>query len=71
MCLRLIRGLVQVSPGASNSSVFVSCDALILDPESRSDTYPSMRIQENDVTIQHEATVEKVGDEKIFYLKYG
>lgn len=62
------RGLVQVSPGASNSSVFVSCDALILDPESRSDTYPSMRIKENDVTIQHEATVEKVGDEKIFYL---
>ncbi len=62
------RGLVQVNPGAKDSSVFVSCDALILDEESRSDTYPSMRIKENDVTIQHEATVEKVGDEKIFYL---
>lgn len=62
------RGLVQVNPGAKDSSVFVSCDALILDEKSRSDTYPSMRIKENDVTVQHEATVEKVGDEKIFYL---
>ncbi|MBI2641357.1 Fe-S cluster assembly protein SufB [Candidatus Roizmanbacteria bacterium] len=62
------RGLVQVFPGAKNSSVYVSCDALILDKESRSDTYPSMKIKENDVTIQHEATVEKLGDEKLLYL---
>ncbi len=62
------RGLVQVAPKAKNSSVFVSCDALILDEESRSDTYPYMKIKENDVEIQHEATVEKLGDEKLFYL---
>ena len=62
------RGLVQVSPGARNSSVFVSCDALILDEDSRSDTYPAMRIKENEVEVQHEATVEKLGDEKLFYL---
>lgn len=62
------RGLVQVRPGAKNSSVYVSCDALILDPESRSDTYPYMKIKENDTNIQHEATVEKLGEEKIFYL---
>lgn len=62
------RGLVQVYPKAKNSSVFVSCDALILDEESRSDTYPYMKIKENDVEIQHEATVEKLGDEKLFYL---
>jgi len=62
------RGLVQVNPKATNSSVFVSCDALILDEASRSDTYPYMKIKENDVTIQHEATVEKLGDEKLFYL---
>ncbi len=62
------RGLVQVSPGAKNSSVYVSCDALILDEESRSDTYPTMKIKEDDVEIQHEATVEKLGDEKLFYL---
>ncbi|MFA9289449.1 MAG: Fe-S cluster assembly protein SufB [Weeksellaceae bacterium] len=62
------RGLVQVSPGAANSSVYVSCDALILDEESRSDTYPFMKIKEQDVSIQHEATVEKLGEEKLFYL---
>ena len=63
------RGLVQVLPGASNSKVYVSCDALILDEESRSDTYPSMKINENEVDIQHEATVEKLGEEKLFYLQ--
>lgn len=62
------RGLVQVSPGAKDSSVFVSCDALILDENSRSDTYPYMKIKEDKVEIQHEATVEKIGDEKLFYL---
>jgi len=62
------RGLIQVYPGAKQSNVFVSCDALILDEQSRSDTYPSMKIKENDVAIQHEATVEKLGDEKLFYL---
>lgn len=62
------RGLIQIFPGAKNSSAFVSCDALILDEKSRSDTYPYMKIKENDVTIQHEATVEKLGDEKLFYL---
>jgi len=63
------RGLVQVLPGAKNSKVYVSCDALILDEESRSDTYPSMKINENEVDIQHEATVEKLGEEKLFYLQ--
>ena len=62
------RGLVQVSPAANNSSVYVSCDALLLDEHSRSDTYPFMRIKNNDVEIQHEATVEKLGEEKLFYL---
>jgi Fe-S cluster assembly protein SufB len=62
------RGLVQVFPGAKNSSVYVSCDALLLDENSRSDTYPSMRIKENDVEMQHEATVEKLGEEKLMYL---
>src|SRR3990167_7627481 len=51
------RGLVQVSPKAKNSTVYVSCDALILDEASRSYTYPYMKIKENDVEIQHEATV--------------
>ncbi|OGK37369.1 Fe-S cluster assembly protein SufB [Candidatus Roizmanbacteria bacterium RIFCSPHIGHO2_12_FULL_41_11] len=62
------RGLVQVMPGAKNSSVYVSCDALIIDEKSRSDTYPYMKIKESETEIQHEATVEKLGDEKLFYL---
>lgn len=62
------RGLIQVYPGAKNSSVYVSCDALILDEKSRSDTYPYMKIKESDTHIQHEATVEKLGEEKLFYL---
>jgi Fe-S cluster assembly protein SufB len=62
------RGLVNVSPQADNSSVYVSCDALILDKLSRSDTYPYMKIKNNDIEIQHEATVEKLGEEKLFYL---
>jgi len=62
------RGLVQVLRGAKNSSVYVSCDALILDKISRSDTYPTMKIFENNVQIQHEATVEKIGQDKLFYF---
>ena len=62
------RGLVRVEPGAENAKSFVRCDALILDEKSRSDTYPSMEIEENDAQIGHEATVSKVGEEQLFYL---
>ncbi|OGK14914.1 Fe-S cluster assembly protein SufB [Candidatus Roizmanbacteria bacterium RIFCSPLOWO2_02_FULL_37_19] len=62
------RGLVQVTPDADNSNVFVSCDALLLDELSRSDTYPYMKIKNDNAEIQHEATVEKIGEEKLFYL---
>ncbi|MDE0644376.1 MAG: Fe-S cluster assembly protein SufB [bacterium] len=62
------RGLVRVEPGAENAKSFVRCDALILDDESRSDTYPYMEIEEADTEIGHEATVSKVGEEQLFYL---
>ncbi len=62
------RGLVRVEPGAENAKSFVRCDALILDEQSRSDTYPYMEIEENDAEIGHEATVSKVGEEQLFYL---
>ena len=62
------RGLVRVEPGATNARSFVRCDALILDDASRSDTYPSMEIEENDAQIGHEASVSKVGEEQLFYL---
>jgi len=62
------RGLVKVYPGAKGSKSAVRCDALILDEASRSDTYPTMEIDEDDVSVTHEATVSKVSDEQLFYL---
>jgi Fe-S cluster assembly protein SufB len=62
------RGLVKVVEGAHNVKSHVRCDALILDEESRSDTYPYMEIDEKDARIGHEATVSKVGDDQLFYL---
>ena len=62
------RGLIKVYPGCERSKSTVRCDALILDEEARSDTYPYMEIDEENVTIGHEATVSKVGSEQLFYL---
>jgi Fe-S cluster assembly protein SufB len=62
------RGLVRVEEGAEKSKSFVRCDALMLDDESRSDTYPYMEVAEEDARIGHEATVSKVGDDQLFYL---
>src|ERR687892_1072449 len=62
------RGLLEVAKGAHGSRSKVVCDALILDEESRSDTYPYMKIDESDVDIGHEATVSKIGEEQLFYL---
>ena len=62
------RGLLEVAKGAKGSKSKVVCDALILDEESRSDTYPYMKIDENEVDIGHEATVSKIGEEQLFYL---
>jgi Fe-S cluster assembly protein SufB len=62
------RGLLKVHPGAKHSRSNVVCDALLLDESSRSDTYPYIEIDEDDVTIGHEASVSKVGEEQLFYL---
>jgi Fe-S cluster assembly protein SufB len=62
------RGLVKVEEGAKGCKSHVRCDALILDEDSRSDTYPYMEINEQDARIGHEATVSKVGDDQLFYL---
>jgi Fe-S cluster assembly protein SufB len=62
------RGLVKVYKGAEGSRSTVVCDALLIDDKSRSDTYPVIEIDEDDVTIGHEASVSKVGEEQLFYL---
>jgi Fe-S cluster assembly protein SufB len=62
------RGQLKVYPGAKGAKSTVRCDALILDEGSRSDTYPLMEIDEQEVTIGHEASVSKLGEEQLFYL---
>lgn len=63
------RGLAKVQPGAYNAKVNVVCDALILDDRSASDTIPYIEIEEDRATMAHEATVGKIGEEQLFYLK--
>ena len=62
------RGLLKVHKGAEGAQSHVQCDALLLHEESRTDTYPYIEIDEDRVTIGHEATVSKIGDEQLFYL---
>jgi Fe-S cluster assembly protein SufB len=63
------RGLLEVAKGATEAKSKVVCDALLLDEESRSDTYPTIRIDENDANVGHEASVSKIGEEQLFYLQ--
>jgi len=60
--------MLKVAEGAHHVKSNVVCDALLLDEHSRSDTYPYIEIDEQDVNIGHEASVSKVGEEQLFYL---
>lgn len=62
------RGMVKIAPDAHGCKSSVICDALILDGQSRTDTYPTNIIDNNQVEMTHEATVSKVGDDQLFYL---
>src|SRR5664280_1515576 len=62
------RGLVQIQEGAHNAKSTVKCDALLVDTISRSDTYPYVDVREDDVSMGHEATVSKIGEDQLFYL---
>lgn len=62
------RGQVKIVPNAIGSRSKVVCDALILDPQSRSDTYPNNQIMTGEATLEHEAYVSRVGEEQILYL---
>ena len=62
------RGLVHMTALATRAKSNVKCDALILDPQSRSDTYPTMKIRAKEVSLGHEASVSKIGEEQLFYL---
>jgi Fe-S cluster assembly protein SufB len=62
------RGHIKVYPKAHDVKVNVRCDALLLDEDSQSDTYPYSDIENPDVSVGHEATVSKIGEDQIFYL---
>ena len=62
------RGLVKIYPGCKGAKSTVRCDALMLDDTAQSSTYPYMEVDEDDVTIGHEASVSKIGEEQLFYL---
>ncbi len=62
------RGLLKIFPEAEGSKSNVVCDALLLNSDSRTDTYPYIEVDAEDVTLGHEATVSKVGEEQLFYL---
>ena len=63
------RGLVRMGHNSAGSKSHVQCDGLMMDPESRSDTWPDIQIQNPHVTVAHEAVVGKISDEQLFYLK--
>lgn len=62
------RGLIHVAKNAKNSKSNVECDALLINKESRTDTYPFIKSNNSTSRIGHEASVYKVNDEQIFYL---
>lgn len=62
------RGLLKVYPGSTHAKSSVRCDALMLDESSRSDTYPTMEVEDQSASIAHEATVAKIGEDQLFYL---
>ena len=62
------RGKVRITKDAINSRSIVKCDTIILDEESRSDTVPINLVENNSSNINHEATVSKISQEKLFYL---
>ncbi len=63
------RGLVKIARGAHDCRTNVECDALLIGRKARSDTYPTMDVSEDDVRVEHEARVSKVGEEQLFYLQ--
>ena len=62
------RGLVKITKGATNSSATVKCDTILLDEVSKSDTYPTNIVSNTSSTLEHEASVSKMSEDKLFYL---
>ena len=62
------RGKVDIKKTALNSEAIVKCDTLILDELSKSDTFPTNICSNSSSNLEHEATVSKISDDKLFYF---
>ncbi|RPH77797.1 MAG: Fe-S cluster assembly protein SufB, partial [Nitrospiraceae bacterium] len=62
------RGLVQIPHGCTDAKSHITCDSLLLDAQSRCDTYPHIDVEERDCEVGHEASVSKIADDQLFYL---
>lgn len=62
------RGYVRIAPKALGARASVVCDALLLDAASTSDTLPTMKVENDQSTVVHEATAGRIGEEELFYL---
>ncbi|MBD3363371.1 Fe-S cluster assembly protein SufB [Candidatus Dojkabacteria bacterium] len=62
------RGLLKICKGAEGTKSKINCDALILDDESQTDTYPTNEVDEKKSRVEHEASVSKVSEDQLFYL---
>lgn len=62
------RGIVRIGENACNSKAYVKCDTLILDELSKSDTFPKNIVENDSSLIEHEATISKLSEEKLYYL---
>ena len=64
----VFRGLIRVTKKAPGTKTSMVCDSLLLDDKSAANTYPALKIDHDDVSAAHEATVGKIGEEELFYL---
>ncbi|MBQ3375438.1 MAG: Fe-S cluster assembly protein SufB [Erysipelotrichaceae bacterium] len=62
------RDWVYIGPKADKARTKIECDTLILDGISKTDTIPANTVQNDNCTLEHEATVSKISDEELFYL---
>ena len=63
------RGTTKITSQAECSKATIKCDTILMDSNSKSDTYPKNILENNTSTLEHEASVSKVNEEKLFYLK--
>ncbi|MGC8675915.1 MAG: Fe-S cluster assembly protein SufB [Candidatus Micrarchaeia archaeon] len=64
----IFRGLVHIADNAAKARTSTSCDTLLLDDETRTNTYPYLENRRNDAAVTHEAKVGKINEKTLFYM---